>query len=63
MSKIIPVKKDENTGEYYFDVTDVSDLFEDASIVDTYSLETRDDGTIILEFFDKDGNKVVPTKI
>lgn len=63
MSKTVLVKKDEETGEYYFDVTDLSDLFEDVSIVDSYSLETKDDGSIILEFFDKDNNKITPKKV
>jgi len=62
MSKTVFIKKDEESGEYYFDVTDISDLFEDASIVDTYSIETKDDGSIVLEFFDKDGNKITPIK-
>lgn len=62
MSKTVVIKKDEESGEYYFDVTDLADLFEDVSLVDSYSLETKEDGTIVLEFFDKDGNKVHPTK-
>lgn len=62
MSKTVLIKKDEETGEYYFDVTDLSDLFDDVSIVDSYSLETKDDGTMILEFFDKDNNKIIPKK-
>lgn len=62
MSKTVIIKKDEETGEYYFDVTDLSDLFEDVSIVDSYSLETKDDGTMVLEFFDKDNNKIIPKK-
>lgn len=63
MSKTILVKKDEESGEYYFDITELSDLFEDSSIIDTYSVETNDDGSIIVEFFDKDGNKVTPIKV
>lgn len=63
MSKTVLIKKDEETGEYYFDVTDLSDLFDDVSVVDSYSLETKDDGTMVLEFFDKDNNKIVPKKV
>lgn len=63
MSKTVLIKKDEETGEYYFDVTDLSDLFDDVSLVDSYSLETKEDGSIILEFFDKDNNKVIPKKV
>jgi len=62
MSKTVLIKKDEESGEYYFDVTDLADLFEDVSLVDSYSLETKEDGSMVLEFFDKDGNKIHPTK-
>ncbi len=63
MTKTVIIKKDDSTGEYYFDVNDLRDLFEDASIIDQYSMETRDDGSIILEFFDKDNNKVIPKEV
>ena len=63
MTKTVIIKKDEDTGEYYFDVNDLRDLFEDASIIDQYSMETRDDGSIIIEFFDKDNNKVIPKEV
>lgn len=63
MAKIVIVKKDESTGEYYFDVNDLKDLFEDASIIDQYSLESRDDGSVIIEFFDRDNNKVIPKEV
>lgn len=62
MSKTIEVKKDEESGEYYFDFNDLKDLFEDSSIVDQYSLEWKDDGSVVMEFFDKDGNKILPKK-
>lgn len=62
MAKTVVVKKDEETGEYYFDVTELSDLFDDISIIDTYSIEMRDDKSIVVEFFDKDGKKVIPSK-
>lgn len=62
MSKSIQVKKDEDSGEYYFDFDDLKDLFEDPSIVDQYSLEWKDDGSVIMEFFDKDGNKIIVNK-
>lgn len=63
MSKTISVKKDEESGEYYFDFEDLKDMFTNPDLVDSYSIETRDDGSIVLEFFDKDENKVVPDKI
>lgn len=62
MSKTIEIKKDEESGEYYFDFNDLKDLFEDSSIVDQYSLEWKDDGSVVMEFFDKDGNKILPKK-
>jgi hypothetical protein len=62
MAKTVVVKKDEETGEYYFDITELSDLFDDISIIDTYSIEMRDDKSIVVEFFDKDGKKVIPSK-
>lgn len=63
MSKTISVKKDEESGEYYFDFEDLKDMFTNPELIDSYSIETRDDGVIVLEFFDKDENKVVPDKI
>ncbi len=63
MAKTVIVKKDESTGEYYFDVNDLKDLFDDASIIDQYSMEWRDDGSVIIEFFDKDNNKVIPKEV
>ena len=63
MSKTVVIKKDEETGEYYFDMKDLEDLFEDASIIDQYSMEWRDDESVVLEFFDKDNNKIIPKKV
>lgn len=63
MSKTVIVKKDEEADEYYFDMKDLEDLFEDASLIDQYSMEWRDDGSVVLEFFDKDNNKIIPKKI
>lgn len=58
MSNNISIKKDEESGEYFIDIKDLEHLFEDPSIVDSYSMETRDDGSIVLEFFDKDGTVI-----
>lgn len=63
MSKTVIVKKDEDSGEYYFDISEISDLFEDFSLIDSYSIEQLDDGSIIVEFYDVDGNKVIPSKV
>jgi hypothetical protein len=63
MSKTVVIKKDEETQEYYFDMKDLEDLFPDPSLIDQYSMEWRDDGSILLEFFDKDNNKILPNKV
>jgi hypothetical protein len=63
MSKTVVIKKDEETQEYYFDMKDLEDLFQDPSLIDQYSMELRDDGSILLEFFDKDNNKILPNKV
>jgi hypothetical protein len=62
MSIKATVKKDEESGDYYFDILDLAHLFEDVSLVDTYSMEERDDGALFIEFFDKDGNKILLKK-
>jgi hypothetical protein len=41
---------------------DMADLFEDVEVVESYKLEWKDDGSVLMEFFDKDGNKVFPKK-
>lgn len=58
----IKVKKDEQTGELYIDFNDIADMFEDPSIVEYYTVEERDGGSIVLEFFDKDENPVLPVQ-
>lgn len=58
----ITLKKDEETGESYIDIADLAELFEDISIVDHYVLTEHDDGSISLQFFDKDENVVNPKK-
>ena len=63
MSKVIFVKKDEEKQECYFDMKDLEDLFEDALLINQYSIECRDDGSAVLEFFDKDNNKIFPSKV
>lgn len=55
----LTIKVDEETGESYIDFEDLKCLFDDPSVVDSYTMDSRDDGSILLEFFDKDGN-VIP---
>lgn len=56
----ITVKKDENTGEYYIDVNDLVDLFEDVSQIEYYTMDEKEDGSLLLEFFDKQNNNIKP---
>ena len=63
MSKNVEIKKDDDSGEYYFDFEDIKCLFEDPSLIDQYSMEQREDGSVILEFFDKNNNKIYPKKV
>ena len=60
MSIKAAVKKDQESGEYYFDILDLADLFEDISIVESYTIEESTDGVFTLEFFDNLGNRVFP---
>ena len=62
MSKTIEVKKDEESGEYYLDFNDLMELFDEPELVDSYSIETRDDDSMVLEFFDKNNNKIFPSR-
>jgi hypothetical protein len=59
MKKTVELKKDED-GNNYFDLQDISDLF-DIEKIDSYQIEETDHG-ITVAFFDKDGNPVLPTE-
>lgn len=58
----IKVKKDEQSGELYIDFNDIAHMFEDPSIVEYYTMEEGESGNIVLEFFDKDENPVLPVQ-
>jgi hypothetical protein len=58
----IKVKKDEQTGELYIDFSDIADMFEDPSIVEYYTVEESGGSSIVLEFFDKDKNPILPVQ-
>lgn len=60
MKNSLKIKKDEESGELYIDFNDIFDMFEDPSIVEYYTMEETDNGNIILEFFDKNKNTVLP---
>lgn len=54
----LTIKVDEETGESYIDFEDLKSLFDDPSLVDSYTFDRGEDGSILLEFFDRDGNAV-----
>lgn len=56
--KSLQVKKDEQTGELYIDLADLAEVF-DISQVHSFSFEVEN-GAVVLEVFDKDGNAVPP---
>ncbi len=55
----IQIKKDEESGEYYFDLEDIKDII-DISLIETYNLEKREDESFAITFYDKDQNKIMP---
>lgn len=54
----INIKKDEESQEHYIDFEDLKPMFDDPSLVDSYSIEHLDNGNIVLSFFDEDGNLI-----
>ena len=56
----ITIKKDEESGEHYIDLNDLAELFDDISVVEYYTIDEKEDGSLSLEFFDKDNKKVEP---
>lgn len=59
--KTTQVKQDPETGEFYFDLEDLKE-FIDIEKVEFYSLEHKEDKTIVLKFFDKDKNEIKVAK-
>lgn len=55
----VNIKKDEN-GEHYIDGNDLVDLFDDIGVIDHYTITELDEGQLMLEFFDINGEKVFP---
>lgn len=54
------LKKDEKTGEYYFDLQDFKDIL-DIDKVDTYeTVINKDTNEVTITFFDKDGKRLLP---
>lgn len=57
MKKTVELKKDDE-GNNYFDLEDISDLF-DIDKIASYEIEETDNG-ITVAFFDESGNPVKP---
>lgn len=61
MRKEIKVKEDPKTGDCYLDIKDFSDVV-DITKVDKYKFSDAKDGSLVITFYDKDGNVVYPKK-
>lgn len=55
------IKKDEDTGELYLDFDELKHLFEDPSLVDSYSIEPGENDSFAISFFDINNN-LIPVK-
>lgn len=55
----LPIKKDQNTGEFYIDIVDLELLFENTEEIEYYTFEELENKTISLEFFNKNSEKVI----
>lgn len=56
----VSIKKDLDSGEFYIDLYELQDYFDDISIIEYYKLEQFEDGNITLSFFDKNNETVNP---
>jgi hypothetical protein len=52
----VRVKEDPVTKESYIDINDLSDFFEDLSLIDTCELKELGQESFSILFYDKDGN-------
>jgi hypothetical protein len=57
----VSIKKDEKTGESYFDLDEISHLFEDPKAISYYEIQELDKGSISIVFYDSNKN-VIPVK-
>ncbi len=55
----LPIRKDNDTGEFYIDIADLELLFDNTKDIEYYTFEELEDKTIALEFFDKNSEKVI----
>jgi hypothetical protein len=57
----LKVKKDEYSGEHYFDISDFSEYY-DTEKISSYEYVVLDNGELMLVIYDKDGNILKPIK-
>lgn len=56
----VSIKKDPDSGEFYIDLYELQDYFDDISVIEYYKLEQFENGNIALSFFDKNDETVKP---
>lgn len=55
----LPIRKDNETGEFYIDIADLELLFDNTQDIEYYTFEELENKTIALEFFNKNSEKVI----
>jgi uncharacterized protein YvpB len=54
----IPIKKDESSGEFYIDILDLEKIFDNTSEIEYYTIEEVENQALMLNFFNKNNEKV-----
>ena len=54
----IPIKKDESSGEFYIDILDLEKVFDNTSEIEYYTIEEVENQALMLNFFNKNNEKV-----
>lgn len=54
----IPIKKDESSGEFYIDILDLEKIFDNTSEIEYYTVEEVENQALMLNFFNKNNEKV-----
>lgn len=55
---LVSLKVDEQTGDHYFDISDIEHLFENPEDIDHYELSADTDGELLFKFFDSNNNLI-----
>jgi hypothetical protein len=58
----IKVKQDES-GEYYIDIKDLAEMFDDINLISYYTITELNEGQLMIEFFDEQDNKISPKSL